>query len=143
MIKISSDSRFYRGFFGLIIGPILIVLFVENIMSDNVSNYFKNSVYCLFLILIMTQIRLVFKSRRIFYDNKTLFLENYFTKKTEKVLATNVISLKKAFSLHKKRNRKLLKIIYLKDNKKQTIYFYRSSEFVTINDLEVLIGSKL
>lgn len=85
----------------------------------------------------------MFKSRRIFYDNKTLFLENYFTKKTEKVLATNVISLKKAFSLHKKRNRKLLKIIYLKDNKKQTIYFYRSSEFVTINDLEVLIGSKL
>jgi hypothetical protein len=140
MRKLSSDALYYKGLVGLIIGPVLIVLFVKYIMVHNVPDLFKDFIFFLLLILIATQGRLLFKTRQVFYNNKTVFLETYFTKQLEELQLTDILSLKKAFSLQKERNRNMFKLIYLKGNKKRTIYFLRSLDLVAVDDLEVFIG---
>lgn len=140
MRKLSSNTLYYKGFVGFIIGPILIVLFVNYIMIHNVPNLFKDSIYLLVLILIIIQGRLLFKTRQVFYSNKIMLLESYFTKQSEELQLTDIISLKKAFSLQKKRSRNMFKLKYIKNNKVRTIYFFRSLDLVAVDNLEAFIG---
>jgi hypothetical protein len=124
MKKLSSDSLYYQGLVGFIIGPVIIVLFVNYIMVNNVPDLLKEFIYFLLLILIITQGRLLYKTRQVFYNNAIMLLKTHFTKQSEELQLTDIISLKKAFSLQKERNRNLFKLTYLKGNKKYTAYFF-------------------
>jgi len=140
MRELSSDTLYYKGLAGFIIGPPLIVLFVNYFMINNVPDILKDIIYFLLLIVIITQGRLILKSRKVFYNNKTMQLKNHFTKQSEDVLLTDIISLKKAFSLEKEKNRNMFKLTYLKNTKKHTIYFFRSMKLPFVDNLDVFIG---
>lgn len=140
MRELSSDTLFYKGLAGLIVGPIVIVLFVKYIMVHNVPDLLKNVIYFLLLIVIITQSRLILKSRKVFYDNKIMQLKNYFNKQSENVQLTDIISVKKAFSLQKEKNRNMFKLTYLKNSKKHTIYFFKSLELPFVDNHEDFIG---
>lgn len=140
MKELSSDTLYYKGLTGFIIGPLLIVFFVKYFMVNNVPDILKDIIYFLLLIVIITQGRLILKSRKVFYNNKIMRLKNYLTKQSEDVLLTDIISLKKAFSLQKEKNRNMFKLTYLKNTKRQTIYFFRSMELPFVDNLEVFIG---
>jgi hypothetical protein len=140
MKKLSSDILYYKGFAGFIIGPVLIVLFVKYIMVHNVPDLFKDFVYFLLLIVIVTQGRLIYKTRQVFYNNKKMLLMSYFTKRSEEIELADVISIKKAFSLQREMKRNTYKITFMKDTKPHSIYFFKSLELSFVDNLEVFIG---
>ena len=140
MRELSSDTLYYKGFAGFIVGPPLIVLFVKYIMVHNVPDLLKYAIYFLLLIVIITQGRLILKSRKVFMNNKIMQLKNYVTKQSEDVQLTDIISVKKAFSLQKEKNRNMFKLTYLKNSKKHTIYFFRCLELPFVNNLEAFVG---
>src|ERR1700761_8993536 len=140
MKKLSSDFSYYKGLIGFIIGPILIVLFVKYIMTTGVPDLLKDFIYFLLLILTITQGRLIYKTREVFYNNKIMLLRTHFTKQSEELQLKDIISLKKAFSLQKEYKNNLFKLKYLKDNKKHAIYFFISLEIPVVDDLDVFIG---
>ena len=109
-------------------------------MVHNVPDLLKDFIYFLLLIVIITQGRLILKSRKVFYDNKIMQLKNYFTKQSEDVRLTDIISVKKAFSLQKEKNRNMFKLTYLKNSKKHAIYFFKSLELPFVDNLEGFIG---
>jgi len=69
-----------------------------------------------------------------------MLLKTHFTKQSEELPLTDVVSLKKAFSLQKENNRNIFKLTYLKENKTHTIYFFRTLELPVVDDLDVFIG---
>jgi len=88
MRELSSDTLYYKGLAGFIVGPPVIILFVKYFMVHNVPDLLKEVIYFLLLIVIITQGRLILKSRKVFYDNKIMQLKNYFTKQSEDVQLT-------------------------------------------------------
>lgn len=140
MRKLSSDFLYYKGLAGYIVGPVAIVLFVKYIMVHNVPDLLKDFIYFLLLILIITQGRLIYKTRQVFYNNKIMLLKSHLTKQSEELQLPDIVSLKKTFSLRKERNRNMFKLTYLKENKKHTIYFFRILDLVAVDDLDVFIG---
>ena len=139
MKELSSDTLYYKGFAGFIVGPTLIVLFIKYIMVHNVSDLSKDVIYFLLLIVIMTQGRLILKSRKVFYDNKLMLLKNYFTKQSDEIHLADIVSIKKAFSLQKEKDSNMFKLTYLKNTNKYTIYFFRSQELPFVDNLEAFI----
>lgn len=140
MRELSSDTLYYKGLAGFIVGPTLIVLFVKYFMVDNVPDILKYIIYFLLLFVIITQGRIILKSRKVFYNNKIVQLKYYFIKQSEDVQLTDIINLKKVFSLQKEKNRHMFKLTYLKNTEKHTIYFFRSLELPFVDNLEGFIG---
>jgi hypothetical protein len=140
MKKLSSDTLYYKGFIGFIIGPFLIILFVKYVMVNNVSDFIKECIYILLLVIIITQGRLMYKTRQAVFDDKKILLKWYFTKQSCDVLLSDVISLKKAFSLQKKANRNLYKLTYYNHNKIYSIYFFRDLDLAAVDNLYAFVG---
>jgi hypothetical protein len=140
MRKISSNYLFYKGLVGFVIGPFLVVLFVRYIMINNVPDFLKDFIYFLLLVVIVTQGRLIYKTRQVFYNSKKMLLKNYFTKQSDELQLEDIVSIKKAFSLQRERNRNLYKLIYTKENKNYSIYFFIILELASVDNLEVFIG---
>jgi len=142
MKKLSSDFLYYKGLTGYIVGPALVILFVKFIMVNNVPDLLKDIIYCLLIIVIITQGRLIYKTRQVVYNSTNIILTTYFTKKSENIQITKVVSLKKAFSLQRKANRKLYKLTYLRENEVYSIYFFKALALSYVDDLERVIGVK-
>jgi hypothetical protein len=139
MKKISSDSQFYNGLTGYLIGPILITLFIKYIMNSDVLKYVG---YTFLIILLIWQGWILYRSRHVVWDYDELILTNYFNKKSENVPIVVVLSLKKAFSLQREAKRNLYKLTYQKNNKSCSIYFFKALELDDIEDLSDYIGVK-
>jgi len=142
MKKLSSDILFYQGLAGLIIGPFIIFFFIRTFFITAFPPVIIPIFYVLLAYITIRGCYGVYKARRISFDDRCIFLENYFSKKFIQIPLNDVISITPCFTLYRNSfsGRKRYNITYMYDGRQNTIKFFKSLELFHVNNIENLIG---
>ena len=139
MKYLSSDILYYRGLTGLIVAPVLFFIFIQMFLVNNFSNLAVKIIYGVLTLFILIQWYKTLKTRKVILDAQDLILETYFTKKSVKVSFNEVVNIRKVFRLSS-RPTMYYKMTYKKDEKENSIYFFKAFEFYNVDDLMGYLG---
>jgi len=141
MKKLSSDILFYQGLGGLIIGPVLIFFFIRTFFITAFPPVIIPFFYVLLAYITIKGCYGVYKARRISFDDRYIFLENYFSKKLIQIPLNDVISITPSFTMYSNTSgRRRYSITYTYDGRQNTIKFFKSLELFHVHNMENLIG---
>lgn len=140
MKKLSSDVLYYRSLVGLFIGPILIIIFVRIFWAQSFTDNIIIIIYFLLIILVLVQSYKQLKYRKVLYSSKSLTIKTYFSKDEITVPLSEIIDLKKAFSLARKPARFSYKMKFNYRGKQHAVYFFKALELYNVEDLKTFLG---
>jgi len=143
MNELSSNFLFYRTVITWILFPFIMVVFINVFWVNNFSNLAVIISYIVVGLLTIRQVFKLNKYRMVFYDERNMLLRNYFSKRSTEVPITNIINIKKAFSLARKSMRMTYKITYTDENGMHSIYFYKTPRLYSTDDLNSIIRKNI
>jgi hypothetical protein len=140
MKELSSDTLFYRGLIGLIVGPFVLLIFIRFFWAKSFSSTAMIISYIGLVLFTLFQWYKIFKYKKILYSNQAVSIRSYFFKTSIEVPFSQVVNIKKKFTFGSKASRLSYKITFHYNGKTHSAYFFKALRLYNVDDLADYIG---
>ncbi len=98
--------------------------------------------YAVLIVFFLRAIIQNFRYKQVLYNRSVLVINTYFSRESIEVQISDVISIKKIFSLYPQYFRMIYKITFMYENGLRDVLFYKSLSLYQTDDIEGLLGIK-